>query len=70
VNADGVGQGRAVANTLLGMGSVAVVLATIAYSRGTELRFIDATGMAGFGVLMLATGLLQHWQVRPRSSAS
>jgi len=30
MNADGVGHGRAVANTLLAVGSMAVLLATIA----------------------------------------
>ena len=61
----GVGQGRAVANLLLSMGAVAVIGAVAALVLKLELRFIDASGMAGFGALMVATGLLQHWLVRP-----
>lgn len=58
------GQGRAVANVLMGMGGVAFIGAGIAVASKLELRFISTTGMAGFGLLMLATGLFQHWLVR------
>jgi hypothetical protein len=53
------------------MGSVAVASALIAVAARLELRFIDGPAMAGFGVLMVATGLLQRWLVRaPGSSRS
>lgn len=61
---EGAGQGHAVANVLLGMGGVAFMAAGVAFVSKLELRFIDATGMAGFGLLMLATGMFQHWLVR------
>lgn len=61
---DSVGQGRAVANALLAMGGIAVIAAGVALALGPELKFVDATGMAGFGALMVATGLWQHVQVR------
>ena len=66
---EGAGQGRAVANVMLGMGGVAFLGAGLAVGSKLELRFIDPTGMAAFGLLMVATGLLQHWLVRvPRGA--
>lgn len=69
MTAEGAGQGRAVANVLVGMGGVAFVGAAVAVVSKLELRFIDASGMAGFGLLMLATGLFQHWLVREPQGA-
>lgn len=64
MTSDDVGQGRAVANTLMGMGGLAVAAAVVATLLELELKFIDGAGLASFGALMVATGLFQHWLVR------
>jgi hypothetical protein len=54
------GQGRAVANVFMGVGGVAFIAAGLGVVSKAELRFIDATSLAGFGLLLLAAGLFQH----------
>ena len=62
----GTAQGQAVGKTLMGLGGTAVMFAAVALVSKLELNFIDATGMAGFGLLMFVTGAFQHGLVRPR----